>query len=205
MGQEKLVEFLGVLEKLKCNTRHSWTSSGRRESVAEHSWRLAVMALLLADDFPGLDMQRVLEMCLVHDWGEAVTGDIPAFEKTGQDERVEERAVETLLAQLPPTQAGRFAALFAEMRQMSTPEAKLWRALDKLEVLIQHNEADTATWLELEHDLQQTYGVCECDAFEYTKELRALAGEASAEKTEAFRAAHTGAGGAACAGNGTGT
>ena len=189
MEQKKLVEFLGVLEKLKCNTRHSWTSSGRRESVAEHSWRLAVMALLLADDFPGLDMQKVLEMCLIHDWGEALTGDIPAFEKTGRDEQVEERAVEALLAQLPPAQAGRFAKLFDEMRAMSTPEAKLWKALDKLEVLIQHNEADVATWLPLEHDLQQTYGVCECDAFAYTGKLRALAAELSAQKTEALRAA----------------
>ena len=48
--------FLKVAEKLKCNTRHSWTSSGRHESVAEHSWRVALMALLMRDEFPELDM-----------------------------------------------------------------------------------------------------------------------------------------------------
>ena len=62
MEPEKLIEFLGILEKLKCNTRHNWTTSGRRESVAEHSWRLAVMAFLLKDEFPELDMDMVLLM-----------------------------------------------------------------------------------------------------------------------------------------------
>ena len=54
MDHRKYIEFLSVIEKLKCNTRHSWTSSGRRESVAEHSWRLAVMAMLCADEYPEL-------------------------------------------------------------------------------------------------------------------------------------------------------
>ena len=50
MNQREYIKFLNVIEKLKCNTRHSWTSSGRHESVAEHSWRLAVMAMLCADE-----------------------------------------------------------------------------------------------------------------------------------------------------------
>ena len=85
MEPQKFLEFLGVLEKLKCNTRHSWTSSGRHESVAEHSWMISIMALLLKNEFPDLDMQKVLTMCLIHDWGEAITGDIPAFSKTRKD------------------------------------------------------------------------------------------------------------------------
>ncbi len=183
MEADKLVNFLAVLENLKCTTRHSWTSTGRHESVAEHSWRLAVMALLLRGEFPGLDMQKVLEMCLVHDWGEAVTGDIPAFLKTGADEETEDGAVAKLLARLPHSQHQSFAALFREMQAMQTPEAKLWRALDKLEALIQHNEAATGTWLPLEHDLQQRYGNEECEAFPYTAKLRALVREECARKT----------------------
>jgi len=58
MDARQLVSFLGKIEKLKCNTRHSWNTSGRRESVAEHSWRLAVMAMLLADEYPDTDMER---------------------------------------------------------------------------------------------------------------------------------------------------
>lgn len=78
MEPKEFLAFLARLEKLKCNTRHSWTSSGRHESVAEHSWRLAMLALLLRDALPEVDMDKVLRMCLIHDVGEAVTGDIPS-------------------------------------------------------------------------------------------------------------------------------
>ena len=180
MEPQKLIEFLGVLEKLKSNTRHSWTSSGRQESVAEHSWRLAVMALLMKDEFPDVDMQKVLTMCLIHDWGEALTGDIPVFLKTSEDEDTEEDAVGVLLAMLP--QQVEYAALFEEMKQRKTAEAKLWRTLDMLEVVIQHNEAPLSTWIPLEHELNLTYGEAECAEFDYTKALRRLVRETSEKK-----------------------
>lgn len=183
MEVESLIEFLGMLEKLKCTTRHSWTSDNRHESVAEHSWRLSVMALLLRDEFPELNMQKVLEMCLIHDWGEAITGDVPAFAKNGDDERKEDKAVKALLSYLPAKQQEIYESLFQEMQLLQTPEAKLWRALDKLEALIQHNEADTDTWLPLEHDLQQTYGNAECGEFPYTDKLRDIVRKESARKT----------------------
>ena len=93
MEERKLLEFLSLAEKLKCNTRHSWTSSGRRESVAEHTYRLMVFAWLVKDEFPDYDMNRVMELCLFHDLGEAVTGDIPAFVKTEADEKTEEESL----------------------------------------------------------------------------------------------------------------
>lgn len=167
-----LLEFLKIAEKLKCNTRHSYTTSGRHESVAEHSWRLALMAYLVKDEFQDLDMNKVIEMCLVHDLGEAVTGDIPAFVKTEADNDVETDAVKELLSHLPQPQCEELNDLFAEMDALKTPEAKLYKALDKLEALIQHNEADLSTWLPLEYDLQMTYGTEECAAFPYIQELR---------------------------------
>lgn len=85
MRQEDFLSILSVAEKLKCNTRHSDTSNGRRESVAEHSWRLALMAMLLEDEFPGVDINKVIKMCLIHDLGEAFTGDIATFNKTEKD------------------------------------------------------------------------------------------------------------------------
>ena len=96
MNQRSYIDFLNKIEKLKCNTRHSWTSTGRQESVAEHSWRLAVMAMLCIDDYPELDINKVIKMCLIHDFGEAITGDIPAFLKTAQNELDENVAVEKL-------------------------------------------------------------------------------------------------------------
>ncbi|WP_349667474.1 HD domain-containing protein [Lacrimispora sp.] len=172
MNPEQLIEFLGILEKLKCNTRHNWTTNGRQESVAEHSWRLAVLAMLMEDDFPELDMNKVIRMCLIHDWGEAVTGDIPAFIKTEADEEKEADAIETLLKNLPETISSGYLTMFKEMLDLSSDEAILVKALDKTETLIQHNEAGSGTWLPLEYDLNLTYGNEVCGHFEKTQQLR---------------------------------
>lgn len=182
MQIEKVLGFLHTAEQLKCNTRHSWTSSGRRESVAEHTFRLMVFAWLVREDFPELDMERVMQMCLFHDFGEAVTGDIPAFEKTAEDQKIEETAVEGLLKTLPDRQREELTSLFSEMEEQKTPEAKLYKALDKLEALIQHNEADIATWLPLEYELQFTYGRKETDEFPCIKELRGAVDEWTRKK-----------------------
>ena len=182
MRPDEFLSFLHVLEKLKCNTRHSWTSTGRHETVAAHSWRLAVMALLLRDEVPRVDMDRVLRMCLVHDIGEAVTGDIPSFDKTADDEETERRAVAGLLATLPEPQRGELSALFAEMDALETPEARVYKALDKLEVVIQHNEAPLDTWTPLERTLNLDYGQAEAAPFPFLRALRALARRDSEEK-----------------------
>ena len=158
MDHDTLLTFLGVAEKLKCNTRHSWTSSGRHESVAEHVYRLLVFAWLVRDEFPELDMNRVMELALFHDMGEAVTGDIPAFEKTGEDEKTEEEAQEEIARLLPRPRQEEMRDIFREVCEKKTPEARLVNAMDKLEALIQHNEADLSTWLPLEYELQLTYG-----------------------------------------------
>jgi len=172
MNPEQLIEFLGILEKLKCNTRHNWTTNGRQESVAEHSWRLAVLAMLMEEDFPELNMNKVIRMCLIHDWGEAVTGDIPAFIKTEADEEKEADAIETLLKNLPETISSVFLTMFKEMSDLTSDEAILVKSLDKIETLIQHNEAGSGTWLPLEYDLNLTYGNEVCGHFEKTQQLR---------------------------------
>ena len=110
MTQRAFIEFLNKIEKLKCVTRHSWTSSGRRESVAEHSWRLAVMAMLCKNEFPELDIDKVIKMCLIHDFGEALTGDIPAFFKTEAHEETEEKATEKILSMLKSPVKEEFSA-----------------------------------------------------------------------------------------------
>lgn len=181
MEIRKFIEFLGIIEKLKCNTRHSWTSSGRRESVAEHSHRCAVMAMLCADEFSELDMNKVIKMCLIHDFGEAVTGDIPAFLKTEDHERTEDEAISTLCSMVPEAN---LVALFEEMREMKSPEAKLCKAIDNLEAVISHNEADLSTWTPLEYDLNLTYGEKNCEFSEWTKSLRAELKKDSIEKIE---------------------
>ncbi len=183
MEPNEFLRFLGLLENLKCNTRHSWTSTGRHETVAAHSWRLCVMAFLLKDELPGVDMDKVLRMCLIHDFGEAVTGDIPSFQKTDADEEAEVHAVAHMLSPLPAPLRSELTALFAEMDALQTPEAKVYKALDKLEAVIQHNEAPLDTWLPNEHLLQRSYGVEECASFPSLKALRDEALRVTEEKT----------------------
>ena len=168
----KILEVMAVAERLKCNTRHCYTSSGRHESVAEHSWRIALMAMLLGDEFPEADMNKVVRMCLIHDLGEAFTGDIPTFWKTGSDEQKEEDLLTSWVKTLPQPQRDEFSALYAEMNALETLEAKIYKALDKLEAIIQHNESDISTWLPLEYDLQFTYGVENIKFSPYFQQLR---------------------------------
>ena len=173
MDARALIDFLRVMERLKDAPRHCWTTGGRRESVAEHSWRVSLMAMLMADEFPGVDIDKVVRMCLVHDIGEAITGDIPTFMKTDADRVVEGREVDALIGGLPEPWPEQLGALFAEMEALQTPEAKLYKALDRMEAIQSHNESDVATWLPLEYDLNLTYGEKDAAFSPYLTNLRA--------------------------------
>ena len=95
-------------------------------------------------------MNKVIQMCILHDLGEAITGDIPAFYKTQKDEEVEDRKIEELFQTLPSFYRDKLLPLFREMGELATLEAKIYKALDKMEAIIQHNEADISTWIPLE-------------------------------------------------------
>ena len=172
MDWKESLALMSLAERLKCNTRHCTNSQGEPESVAEHCWRAALMALLLEPEFPGVKMERVVRMCLIHDLGEAVTGDIPSFLKTTADEATEEEAVERLLAPLPEALRLEFTGLFREMEELATPEARLFKVIDKLEAVIQHNESPISTWEALEYQLQREYGQREAKWFPQTAALR---------------------------------
>lgn len=172
MQPAQLLKILRVAEKLKCNTRHCVTSTGRPESVAEHSWRLALMAMLLTGEFPELDLNRVIRMCLIHDLGEAFTGDIPTFVKTDADSRREDDLFGRWIQTLPVDVRGEWESLLEEMNAQKTGEAKLYKALDRLEAVIQHNESDIDTWLPLEYSLQLTYGAENVRFSPYLRELK---------------------------------
>ena len=118
MEIRRLLDFLKTAEQLKCNTRHSYTSSGRVVLVVLLCLRLALLALLVGEDFPEIDMDKVIKMCLIHDMGEAITGDIPAFEKTDKDRKVENKKVEQLTDILLEPVRAEWKALFEEMETM---------------------------------------------------------------------------------------
>ena len=187
MKPQALLQALHVAERLKNATRHCDTSGGRRESVAEHSWRLALMAYWLRDEFPKLDMDRVIRMCLIHDLGEAFTGDIPTFEKTQADETREEDLLFAWVDSLPAPFRDEMAALYREMAARESPEAKLCKALDNLEALIQHNESDLSTWSENEFALNLVYGYDKAAWSPVLLALRDAVRTETEEKIEAFR------------------
>jgi len=139
------------------------------------------MAWLLKEELPDVDMEKVIHMCLLHDLGEAVTGDIPAFEKKEQDRSVERKAVDGLLSMLPGKTGEEAKVLFAEMNALKTEEAKVYKALDKLEAVIAHNESNS-TWLPLEYELQQTYAAESVKGFPILEEIQRLAVEKTLEK-----------------------
>lgn len=185
MEARTLLEALHVAERLKDETRHCYTSGGRKESVAEHSWRIALMAFWLREEFPEVDIDRVIRMCLIHDLGECFIGDIPTFAKTDADEAREETELMGWVRSLPGESSREMEALYREMIALETPEAKLYKALDKLEAIVQHNESPLSTWERHEYDLNLTYADEAVCWSAYLKELR----EAIREDTKAKIAA----------------
>lgn len=172
MEPTKLLEALRTAECLKDATRHCYTSEGRRESVAEHSWRITLMAYWVSDEFPEADLEKLMKMCLIHDLGEAFTGDIPTFDKTEADEQKEGALLNEWVRSLPQPFADEMQALYQEMEERKTLEARIYKALDNLEALIQHNESDISTWIPLEYDLQMTYGNDKVQFSDYLIKLR---------------------------------
>ncbi|MDC7279447.1 HD domain-containing protein [Butyrivibrio fibrisolvens] len=157
MNAREYLDILHVAERLKDTPRHCTTTKRRTESVAEHSWRISLMAFLLRHEFPELDIDKVVDMCLIHDLGECFTGDIPTFIKTDDDREVEDSFLNKWVQSLPEELSRDIAELYKEMDAQETKEAKLYKSLDKLEALIQHNESPIDTWSENEYELNKTY------------------------------------------------
>lgn len=137
-----VLRFLRAAEQLKNTHRSAWTSGGQPESVAEHTWRLCLMVLVVRDAFPDVDLARLLQICIIHDLGEAIGGDIPAIHQVpGESKAAQERAdLLQLLEPLPASIRDRITALWDEYEAAQTPEARLAKALDKLETIMQHNQ-----------------------------------------------------------------
>lgn len=184
--QETILSVLNALrlsERLKFELRHSWLSNGRRESVAEHCWQMAFMAMLV---YPYLEnkpnLERALKMIVVHDLVEALVGDVPFFEEGPRKEMKVKReleAVEELRTTLPPPVGEEVAILFHEFEERKSAEALLVKALDTLEVQVQHNLADISTWLEVEHELVYTKMDRHCRYDPFLQQLcEAIKGEA---------------------------
>jgi putative hydrolase of HD superfamily len=161
--EKKITSILKVLtlaERLKFELRHSYTSSGRQESVAEHTWRMSLMAVLIEPLLKQkVDIARLLKLIILHDLVEAEATDISALDvlrnpeiKFDKIER-EKRAIENLRLALQDSNGQEIYDLFYEFENKETYESKVANALDKLEVQLQHNHADFSTWEEIEYGM----------------------------------------------------
>ena len=184
MDAREYLEILHVAERLKDTPRHCTTTKRRTESVAEHSWRISLMAFLLRYEFKDLDINKVVNMCLIHDLGECFTGDIPTFIKTDTDRKAEDSLLNQWVKTLPSELAEDISALYKEMDAQETKEAKLYKSLDKLEALIQHNESPLDTWSENEFELNKTYAFDTVSFSEWLTDLRKAILEDTLEKIE---------------------
>jgi putative hydrolase of HD superfamily len=180
---DSILKFLKEIELLKTVTRHSWTSSGRQESVAEHSWRMAILSFILEEEFPDLDMKRIIEMILIHDIGEAYDGDYPAFRDQPKNKlEMEKKAVKKIISNLPNNLQNKIMGLWTEYNECKTQEARLAKALDKIEVLIQHNEADIKTWEPEEYEANITHGKEYMNFNDFIKKFRERVDKQTIEK-----------------------
>jgi putative hydrolase of HD superfamily len=176
MGREDLaglMAFISAAERLKDTARSGWTSTGKQDTVAGHTWRLCLMALVFHPFFPDTDLARLLKICILHDLGEAVHGDIPAPEQAarGNKSAAERADLVQFLSPLPEPQRTEFLALWDEYEAAATPEAQLAKALDKLETILQHNQGANPASFDYAFNLE--YGRKYTDAHPLLAELRA--------------------------------
>lgn len=160
-----ILEVLQLAEKLKFELRHSWLSNGRQESVAEHTWRMSLMAVLIEPLLDKkIDLARLLKMIIIHDLVEAEAGDVSVLDQIRNPEikkiklKNEEKAIENIREMLSKSNGQEIYDLFYEFEEKNTFEAKVANAIDKLEVQLQHNHADINTWEEIEYDLSFVIG-----------------------------------------------
>lgn len=160
MKLQEILSFISKAEKLKLEMRHSWLSNNRQESVAEHTWRMSLMAILLRDRLDEkVDLEKVLKMIIIHDLVEIEAGDVSALEilrdpslKQSKQEK-EALAIENIKSELGHNLGNEIHKLWHEFESKETPESKFANALDKLEVQIQHNHAPMDTWEEIEFEM----------------------------------------------------
>jgi putative hydrolase of HD superfamily len=144
------IQFIVEIDKLKGVLRQTLlTDSSRRENSAEHSWHLAMMAMLLSEYAPApVNVLQVIKMLLIHDLVEIDAGDTFCYDvqgNLGKAER-EKQAAARLFGQLPVEQGIELRSLWEEFEAQQTPEAQFATALDRLQPLLHNQQTAGGTW-----------------------------------------------------------
>ena len=182
------VDFLRRAEALKDTLRSGHTSKGRPESTAEHTWRLMLMALVFSRSFGEIDMLRLLKILVVHDLGEAISGDVPATDQSPDDGRsARERAdLQSLTAPLPAPMRQDILALWDDYESAGSREAVIAKGLDKLETILQHNQG--ANPPDFDYAFNLSYGRSRTDADPLLARIRAILDAETRDRDAASKA-----------------
>lgn len=180
-----ILSFLKTAERLKSTMRTSFSAEGRQESTAEHTWRLTLMALTLEKYFPKLDFPKLVKMLIVHDLGEVINGDIPTIlqDPSADKNEAERNDFESVISPLPAHMRIELLALFDEYNAAITPEAKLAKALDKLETLLQHTQGKNPEDFDYAFNLR--YGQEYTSMDQITSYLRSVIDQETAKRLQA--------------------
>ena len=147
---QKQLDFALEIDKEKNILRQTHLSgNGRRENDAEHAWHMAVMAYILKEySNRGIDIAKVMIMCLIHDVVEIDAGDTYAYDEENlkTQKRREDKAKERIFSILPEDQKAELIALFDEFEACQTPEARFAKAMDNLQPLILNNSNQGGDW-----------------------------------------------------------
>jgi putative hydrolase of HD superfamily len=159
----KQIEFIKEIDKIKYILRKTrLINSNRRENDAEHSWHLAVMAMILSEHAnEPVDLLKVIKMVLIHDIVEIDTGDVFMFDTTRSHTNTEEEleAARRIFGMLPTAQAEELLALWEEFEAAESNEARFAKALDRLEPLLQNASNEGGTWYEYDVKYDKEYRV----------------------------------------------
>lgn len=155
--------FLNEADRLKSVLRATTLVDGsRRENSGEHSWHLALYAMVLGDQAaPGVNIDRVIRMLLVHDLVEIDVGDVPIHSANGaahasaQTIAAEQRAADRIFGLLPPDQARSFRALWDEFEAAETPEAVFAKSLDRVQPVMANLMSGGGTWVTYKVTVEQ--------------------------------------------------
>lgn len=142
---QNLIKFFETVGRLKRIPRAGWVETGIREpeSVADHTFRTAILFMILAD-LKDLDELKLLRMALIHDLPEAITGDLTPSRKTKESKERENTAIGQILDLLPRKQKKKYMSHWNEYQEGKTNEAKAVRQLEKLEMALQTKEYERA-------------------------------------------------------------
>lgn len=156
---EKQIRFIKEIDRLKNIKRQSYIADkSRRENDAEHSWHIAVMALVLKEhaDNKDFDILKVVSMLLIHDIVEIYAGDTFIYDEEGkkEQEKKEKEAADKIFSLLPPDQEKEFRDLWDEFEAKESKEALFAKSMDRLHPMLLNYYAEGATWKK--HDVNSS-------------------------------------------------